>query len=460
MEPNLGQRFEQNQKLVLSPQIRQYLRLLQLPAAELQQAVDTEIEQNPLLEEVRPVVEEAPPNPDNDGERPRSPEEIRVGETFDHFDQMDENFQDNFGDLDGAMDDPKDSQSRKNFQETLITRPEALYDYLLWQIRFLNLDEAEMKAAHEIIGNIDDDGYLKATPAEISTGCGQPIAVAERALRRIQDLDPPGIAARNLTEALALQLRKKITEVDKLPHQEPWAQRHHLELALRIVTEQLPLLEKKDWPALSRVLNLPIEEIKAAAAIITRLEPKPGRTFFAQDSIAVIPDVTVNFEEDEDEEKLKIEVHHEHIPELRLNGYYRRLLKDRATDEKAKAFVREKMEAALNFMKALQLRKSTLRAITEELGRAQPDFFEKGFAALKPLRLKDVSSKLGIHESTVSRALHGKYILTPQGMIPFKSFFSTRLETTDGQDESQKSIMEKIRYMVHQEDPANPLSDQ
>jgi RNA polymerase sigma-54 factor len=225
------------------------------------------------------------------------------------------------------------------------------------------------------------------------------------------------------------------------------------------VSLHLPLLEKRDWGELARVLRVDLEEVKKAAEIIAHLEPKPGRTFYSEEPIAVTPDATVSFNE-EGQEAYKIEIHDETVPELRINSYYRHLLRNKTTDEKTKVFIREKIQSAINFLRALKLRKSTLREITEEIVRVQSQFFDKGFSHLVPLRLKDIAHTLGIHESTVSRALQGKYIATPQGTIPYKSFFSTRLETLHGEAESQKSIMEKIKSLVEKEDSGNPLSDQ
>jgi RNA polymerase sigma-54 factor len=456
MEPRLIQ--QQSQKLILSPQIRQYLRLLQLPVTELEQAVEAELAENPLLEESQndKIEDGTPPaEPASDGsveapdEKQKAAEEVRVGETFDHFQEMENTFDGTYDYPDFSRQDVRDLEERKTFQEGLITKAEALSDFLMWQIRFLDLTDAEKAIGAEIIGNIDEDGYLKVTTEELAASCKADPQIIEKVIQQVQDLDPPGIGARNLQEALTIQLNKKGPEAA---------------LALRMVSEQLPLVEKRDWQALAKALNEDIENIKKAAAMIARLEPRPGRTFYSDDAIAVTPDATVSFNEDEEESdgngKFKIDIHDEIIPEVRINPYYRRLLRSKQMDEKGKAYLRDKMQSALNFMKALKLRKSTIREITEEIVKAQPEFLEKGFAHLKPLRLKDIAYNLGIHESTVSRAIHGKYIATPQGMIPYKSFFSTRLETKDGSVESQKSIMEKIKHVVDKEDTGKPLSDQ
>ena len=444
MEPRLD--LHHAQKQILSPQIRQYLKLLQMPLAELCQAVDTELAENPLLEEgAKAGPEESLPESENASlSQERTTEELDFGESFKNLEKIDESYQDDFDRADLAQPATGELQKSHEFQQSLITKPETLFDFLHWQIRFLNLEAHETKLAEEIIGNIDEEGYLRASLEEISKASGQSMADVEKILALIQQLDPPGIGARNLQEALLLQLGKKNMVTS---------------LAATIVREYLPLLEKRDWRELSKVLSVSPDEIRSASEIIIHLEPKPGRTFYLEEPIAVTPDATV-YAQENSPGKYKIEIHDETIPELRINAYYRKLLRKKTTDEKTKIFLREKLQNALNFLKALQLRKSTLRLITEEIVKVQSLFFEKGFSNLVPLRLKDIAGRIGMHESTVSRAVQGKYISTPQGTIAYKSFFSTKLETVSGELESQKSMMEKIRRLVENENPQKPLSDQ
>ena len=456
---------QQSQKLILSPQIRQYLRLLQLPLLDLQQAVEVEMGTNPLLEEkaAADINEEtsSQETPVTDIQEAAShTAELKPGESFEAFDRLDESYLDTYDSLDTARGDIKNMESQRQFQETLLTRPEALSDFLTWQARFLDFSEDEKPVVQEIIGNIDEDGYLRITTDELAKTCQTDAAKVEHLLSRIQELDPPGIGARNLQEALTLQIKKKIAEVQSRPQENEKDQNLPvLELALEIVTSHLPILEKRDWNALARLLQKDFAEIKKAAELIGRLDPRPGRSFYTEESLTVIPDTSITIDED-NPGKYKIEIHDERVPQIRISPYYRRLLRGKDLDEKSRVFLKEKLQAAMTFLQAMKLRKSTLREITEEIIQAQGEFLEKGFAHLKPLRLKDISSKLGIHESTVSRAAQGKYVSTPQGLIPYKSFFSTAMESSDGTAESQKSIMEKVRSLVDKESPEKPLSDQ
>ncbi|MBI3313329.1 MAG: RNA polymerase factor sigma-54 [Candidatus Omnitrophica bacterium] len=441
-------RQEQTQKLALSPQIRQYLKLLQLPLLELHQAIEAELAENPMLEETASAtaaeenLEATENQPLPDG---KNPEEVKCDESFNHIELLSDDFQESYQYPDASGANVEDLKKHKNFQESLITKPEGLGDFLEWQIGFLELSEKQKKIADEITGNIDEEGYLRATLDEISAATASSPEEVLKVLEQIQELDPPGIGARNLQEALLLQLKRKGPEA---------------EIAMRIVSNHLPLFEKRNWQELAKILSVDQETVKKATQLITHLDPKPGRTFYLEEPIAVRPDGAISFNEDEESPRYKIEIHDESIPELRINAYYRKMLRQKGLDEKTRNFLREKFQNAVNFIKAIGQRQSTLRAITEAIVKAQPDFFEKGFSYLKPLRLKDIAEIIGIHESTVSRAIHGKYITTPQGTIPYKSFFSTKLETTSGESESQKSIMEKIRSLITGESAEHPYSDE
>lgn len=434
--------------MVLSPQMRQYLRLLQLPSAELENAVEAELSENPVLEEKIDENQAAEKNESlsENGEAQASPpknaEELRMGENFERMIDLQEENKEQYQDR--TYRNSTDAQKARDFQETLITKAESLSDFLLWQSRFLELEPEAVSIAEEIIGNLNDSGFLTISTAEIASVLKKDPEEIEKVLGCLQQLDPPGVCARNLQEALSLQLQRK--------NPRP-------ELALKMIQQYFSSVAKRDWPYLAKQLEATPDEVKQAAVVISQLEPRPGRFFYGQENIAVIPDVSVYFDDD-NEEALKIEVHQEHIPELRISPYYRRMLRASGTRPEVKNFIREKIQTAMNFINAVQLRKSTLRDITETIIKMQPEFFLKGFSHLKPMRLKDVSDVLGIHESTVSRALNGKYIATPQGTIAFKSFFSSKLESEDGHDESQKSMMQRIKGMIEKEDPRKPLSDQ
>ncbi|OGX13622.1 MAG: RNA polymerase sigma-54 factor [Omnitrophica bacterium RIFOXYB12_FULL_50_7] len=425
----------------LSPQMRVYLRLLHLPLMDLCHAVEDALEENPMLEEVPRSLELE----DTETPAPSAPKDTddEAGETLpDDWAAKDPlTFANAPADLSRRR--PEDTRKIKDFQETLITQPESLFDYLEWQLHFLELSEKQKRIAAEIIGNIDPEGYLKATLEEIATASSTEASVVEEVLLKIQSLDPPGIGARNLREALLIQLERKGPEAT---------------LAREIVREHLDLLAKKDWKMLARIFSAGGREIKKAAELIARLDPKPGRSFYAEDAIAITPDATVSIK-DGTEDGLEIEIHNDFIPKLRINAEYRHMMREKGLDDKTKEFFKTRLANGMDFLKAIDLRGSTLRTITDEIVRAQPLFFTRGFSHLRPLRLKDIAERVNLHESTISRAIHGKYLKTPQGTIPYKSFFSQKVETENGDGESQKSIMERIRSLVEKEDPRKPLSD-
>lgn len=440
MELAFGQK--QSQKIALSPKMQAYLRLLHLPVMDLRQAVEDALEENPMLEEVSRSIEPESTEPPAPQTSPAEDDE--AGETLPD---------------DWAAKDPltfasappdfsrrrsEDARKIKDFQETLITKPESLFDYLEWQVHFLELSANQKKIAAEIIGNIDPDGYLKATPKEIAAAAHTEIFAVDEVLRKIQSLDPPGIAARDLREALLIQLERKGPKAA---------------LAREIVRDHLGFLAKRDWKMLAKIFSASEPEIKKAANLIAHLDPKPGRSFYAEESVAVTPDATVSIKEGT-EDGLEIEVHNDFLPALRINPEYRRMMREKGLDAKTKEFLKTRLASGMDFLKAIELRGSTLRAITDEIVRAQPLFFTRGFSHLRPLRLKDIAERVHLHESTVSRAIHGKYLKTPQGTIPYKSFFSQKVGAGDNAEESQKSIMERIRSLVEKEDPQRPLSDQ
>lgn len=399
-----------------------------------------------MLEEVSRTAEESdaevtPPNAPKDREVSDDEEENNIPP--DHWEDK-EPLSFAKTSVDFSKRNPVETQKIMDFQETLITRPESLFDYLEWQLHFLELDRNQKKIAEQIIGNIDPDGYLTIPLDDIAAATQCRAEEVRKVLDKIQRLDPPGIGARNLQEALLIQLERKGPEAV---------------LAREIVKEQLDLLVKKDFRMLAKIFSASEQDIKKAIASISRLEPKPGRSFYAEEAIAITPDATVSIK-DGTEDGLEIEVHHEFIPEIRINPEYRQMLRDKNLDDKTKDFLKTRLASGQDFLKALELRKSTLRAITEEIVRAQPLFFTRGFSELRPLRLKDIAERLQLHESTISRAIHEKYLKTPQGTIPYKSFFSQKLETLNGDGESQKSIMERIRALIEKEDSKKPLSDE
>jgi len=438
MQPQLSQ--SHSQQLILSPQLRQFLKLLQLPIIDLQMSVEQELIQNPVLEEVKN--DSADSETSEVSESP-SAAELEFDEKMDQMRVLDDDMRENlFRQTDLSEGSVPDLQKKKEYQESILSNATTLTDYIEWQLGLLGLDEEQGRVAEEIIGNINEDGYFVGSIDEIADATKSNKNLVEKVLEAIQSLDPAGVGGRNLQEVLVLQLKRR--KSGPLP--------------IHIVELHFPLLERKQIDQIAKALSTSPEHVSQACKLIGSLEPKPGRIFYQDESISVIPDITIMPSEDKENE-YDIEVHNETIPELRVNPLYRKMIKQKDLDPKTKIFLREKMQAAMMYIRALSERKSTLRRIAEEIVKAQKDFLSAGFAQLKPLRLRDIADRIGIHESTISRAIQGKYVRSPQGTISLKSFFSNALTADSGEIESQKSVMEKIKNLVESENPKKPLSD-
>ena len=344
--------------------MRVYLHLLHLPIMDLRQAVEDALEENPMLEEV--AHSEEPENTDAPAPSSAKSTDDETEETLPDDWAAKDPLAFTNAPCDLSRCKPEDTRKIKDFQETLITQPESLFDYLEWQLHFLDLAVPEKKIAAEIIGNIDPEGYLKATLEEIASASHAETSAVEAVLRKIQSLDPPGIGARDLREALLIQIERKSPQAI---------------LAREIVREHLGLVAKKDWKMLAKIFSVSEPEIKRSADLISKLDPKPGQSFYVDEAIAITPDATVSIK-DGTEDGLEIEIHNDFVPGLRINAEYRRMMHEKGLDEKTKEFLKTRLASGLDFLKAIDLRGSTLRAITDEIVRAQPLFFTRGFSHL------------------------------------------------------------------------------
>ncbi len=339
---------------------------------------------------------------------------------------------------------PGDIQKIRDYQESILSKPATLADYLIQQLGVLDLSKTESLVAHEIIGDIDEDGRFSATTDDVAKAADCTTDMAEKVLKKIQQLDPPGVGGRNLREILLIQLSRKESRDARLAH--------------KMIEQHLELVEKKKLTDIAKSLGVSMNNVMAAYEVIRMLEPRPGAAFMIGNSTDVKIDAAV-YPNPEAEGEFVIDIMDDEIPEIRINPVYRALLKDKKTDAQTKQFIKQKIQSGLDLIRAISQRKSTIRQITEEIVKEQGGFLLNGLSHLKPLRLKDISGKIGVHESTVSRAIQNKYILTPQGAISYRNFFSTKLETDDGASESQKSVMERIKSLIQEENRKKPLSD-
>jgi RNA polymerase sigma-54 factor len=406
-------------ELRLTPQMRQAIMILRLPLLELKSFLDKELIENPLLEEATS----------------RGEDELKAGS---EIDKLIEQIEGDFAERNQVYD--SQMQKRRDFLERCLTKPITLAEHLSSQLRMLNLSESEQRIGEMIIGSLDDNGYLRFSLNEIAEMLGVDIEQAQRALYIIQALDPPGVGARNLEECLLIQLRAK---------------GRNDSLAGLIVKLHLFNLEMKRYDKISKTLGVSILEIKHARDEIARLEPKPGRNFGCQQTINIIPDAILQKIEDD----YRVESKAKEFLQFRVNPHYKKMLKEKNIPESAKKYLREKLASALWLIRAVEQRQDTIRKIIECIIDLQREFLDKGSLYLKPLQLKDIANILGMHKSTISRAVADKYIQTPQGVFELRYFFDEGLKNAC-QNHSYKSIKVQIESLINEENPQKPLSDE
>jgi RNA polymerase sigma-54 factor len=450
-----GTGLSQQQRTVITPQMRQAFEILQVSRGELEQLVAQEMSENPVLEEGV----EAP----DEEERPRTEERLEVNGADQEWPEGDhpqrettaevepdnglrevdwqeylENWNNSWHGSSGTAAD-FDDERRPSLEATL-TRSESLTDHLLWQLRMKDLDADDKAVASRLLGNMDEDGYLQLDVEEVAFQSGMDFEVVDRALKCIQDLDPPGVGARSLRECLLLQLRVLGEEQA---------------LVGAIVRDHLDLLEARRFDKIAKELSVPVEAVIEAAHDIARLEPKPGRNYGEGDVRYITPDVYVSKDGDE----FVVTLNDEGLPRLRVSSYYRRVLgADGGTD--AKRFINKKMRSAQWLISCIQRRQQTLLMVANSIVRFQRDFLDRGVDHLRPLVLKQVADDIKMHESTVSRATANKYMHTPQGIFELKYFFTSSVKGADDSDVSAESVKNRIRMIIGAEDDKRPLSDQ
>ncbi len=446
METRLSLR--QSQRVVMTPLLQQAIQLLQLSTLELQEVVQKELLENPLLEEVPPDNAEAPeasapatpdappPTPPAAEPAPLEPPPVDKERGTDDlpFDLTAVMFDDHEERSLVAQEDRDDLPF-----ENMVRSQSSLGDHLEEQLRFATEDEIVRRIGTEIIGNLDEDGYLRAEVAEIAERCTVSVEEVEKALVLVQGFDPPGVGARSIQECLLIQLRSD-------PNPDP--------VSVEIVEQHFEDLSRRRYPDIARMLKLPLDRIMESVEEIMGLEPKPGRRFGGSDSRYIVPDVVVHKMGNE----YVVVLNEDGIPRLRVNSLYRSLL--RSSTDDAKQYVEQKLRSAVWLIKSVDQRQRTLRKVTQSIVKFQREFLDKGLACLRPLSLRDVGEDIGMHESTISRVTTNKYVETPQGLFELKYFFHSGIASGDGEMVSSVSVKKMIQDLLANEDPAKPLSDQ
>lgn len=423
---------KQQQKMVLSPQMQQALHILQLPLIELRQVVQQELVQNPTLEEAQELEEIDVENQEQNTEED-SQSLIEEMEELSRSQDLWEEYLRNLN-YPAAVDFDEEKDA---YRRSLITVRPNLQKHLLRQLRFS--DCPDYSIGELIIGNIDEDGYLRYSTQEIAQTLGTSHEKVEEVLALIQTFDPLGVGARDLRECLLIQLRAREEENS---------------LAVKIISEYLPDIKKRKYPQIARNLGVELEDVVQAAKTIASLEPKPGHKLNPDLPHYIVPDIIVKKIDDE----YQIIVNDDGVPALRISPFYRRLL-SKSSSAEIRKYLTEKFKSASWLIKSIQQRKCTINRVAECIVKNQRGFFEKGTSHLKPLRLKDIARELNLHESTVSRVTTHKYMETGRGTVELKYFFSGSLQKDVGEATSTRSIKARIAGLVKNENSKEPLPD-
>lgn len=426
-DASLHQSLGQQQSL--APQMRRSLEILQANSMELQQLVQQALEINPVLEDVTESISLDENAPD--------PEEA---DSLEHLNETDDDWRDLEIMERRANPWSADDEERREHLYNSIVAPETLQQHLSHQLD-LSLVEPDVRlAARHLIGNLDPRGFLDLPARELASRLGIPKKTMEEALKLLQSFDPPGIGASGIPESLLLQLERN-GEGSSLEY--------------KIVRDHLEELARKRYPQIARTLGTSVERISEAASRIGRLTPNPGGDFDPTGNPYIQPDVVI----EKTDEGFRARLTNEYLPKLRISDFYKDMLGKSSNDRKARHFLREQIREGRTLIRSLSLRQETILSIAEKLIEHQPAFLEKGPRHLRPLTMNEIADQIGLHATTISRAVAGKYVLTPHGLMEMRAFFAAGYQTADGTEVSNAGVREAIQGLIAKEDPAKPLSD-
>ena len=420
-----------SQQQTLAPQMRKSLEILQAGTMELTQIINQALETNPVLEDVTESVS-------LDNEAP-DPEEA---DSLEYLNETDDDWRERTIIEGQTAPWTQDDEERRQHLYDSIVAPETLQQHLQQQLDQSMVPRAVRAAGQALLGNLDDRGFLDLPVKELGLRLGIQPAPLQDALTLIQSFDPPGVGASGIPESLLLQL-ERLSGTDTIEY--------------RIVRDHLEDLARKRHPQIAKVLGTSVERIAEAASRIGRLTPNPGGDFVPTGNPYVLPDVIIERNADG---QLEARLTGEHLPNLRINDFYKDMIGKNGVDAKARQFLRDQIRDGRNLIHSISLRQETILAIAHKLIEHQPDFFTKGPRHLRPLTMNEVADGLGMHGTTISRAVAGKYVLTPQGLLEMRSFFATGYQTQNGTEVSNTGVREAIQQLVAAENPAKPLSDE
>ncbi len=438
------------QKLIMTPSLQQAIKLLQLSKLELQEVLNQELLENPLLdelteetkqEEAEADVQETKTETEEEAKAAEPPKEATTEKEKDSFDEID--YDAYFQDYIEYGYNPRMTEEHEEFPlENTLSRPPNLTDHLTWQLNMSDASPLTKAIGAFIIGNIDEDGYLRATIEEVMAAGPYELEEAERAVQAVQSLDPIGVGARDLRECLMLQL--DFLEID-VPYVEA------------VVRDHWDDFMQRHFVQIAKALGIDLKTLEGVVEVIKHLDPKPGRKYSNERAIYVEPDVYVQKVGDE----YVIVLNEDGMPKLRINGSYRAMLSsmDSKSDGETVNYIKDKIRSAVWLIKSLDQRQRTIYKVADSIVKHQREFLERGIDYLRPLVLRDVADDIQMHESTVSRVVSNKYMHTPRGLFLMKYFFHSGIDSDTGEDISSLTVKKKIQGYIDGEDPRKPLSD-
>jgi len=429
------------QQLIMTPQLQQAIKLLQLSRLELVDTINQEMEENPLLEEGTAddyPESEIAPEIDEIKAIDRTDELTGEGDGKEEFDW--DGYLEDYGTT-GVTYNREDAVTPS--WDNMLTKKTTLTDHLMWQLNLSHLKDSERRTGEQIIGNLDNNGYLTASLEEISEQEGVDISFVEKLLKKIQEFDPPGIAARDLQECLLIQ-------ADLLGISNP--------LVETIIREHLSDLQTKNYANIAKKLKIQLSDVLKAVPVISNMDPKPGLPYNEERPLYITPDVFV-FKMDDD---YRIVLNDSGLPRLKVSNFYREILSGISGHSKAdgcKEYIKEKLQSATWLIKSIQQRQRTIYRVTESIVKFQKEFFDRGIDYLKPLVLRDVADDVEMHESTISRVTTNKYMHSPRGLFELKYFFNSSINRTNGDPIASESVKERIKKIISEENQKKPYSD-
>jgi RNA polymerase sigma-54 factor len=452
MRLDTSQQMRTDMRLRMAPRMIQSMEILQLPLMALQERIDQELSENPVLVDLREA-----PAPESEAESEEAPTAEPAPTDFDAEMEAEgdaaasgdmvpeEDWSESFeGHRMSRAALSEEADRKHDAMQNMASRPRSLHDDLADQLGFLDADPTIRALAEYIIFNLDDNGYFNHELSEIVRDFGGDVtaAQAEEALAMVQKLDPPGVGARNLRECLLLQLTPDVP---------------CREILHTLIANHLDDIQQNRLPAIEKKTGIPIDKIKEGIEHLRRLNPRPGSQYVPENTQYVVPDVIVELNEHGEYEVRLVD---EHTPQLAISRYYQKQLKNKSTDPAAREFIQKRIQSARWLIESIEQRRNTLLKVARAIIEHQKDFLDKGPEAIEPLKMQQIADRVHVHVTTVSRAVDDKWVQTPRGIFALKRFFGGGTTTADGEEVAWDTIKQKLLEIIAKEDKANPLSDE